>query len=747
MSGPVGKAQRRVDGRAKVTGSAPYAGEFAAEGLAHGAVLGSAVTRGRIRSINESAARAVPGVVEVFTHANLPAGIASGAGSHQDEIAPPGEPLRPLHDAEIRFGGQPVALVVAETPEIARYAASLLRVDYAAEAHNTDLSRVEAEAFDPAKRHDADGPPAPRGDADAAYAQAAVALDRRYRIAIEHQNPLELHATTAVPGVDGGLTVYEKTQGVLNSQGYVSGVFGLEKEKVRVISPFVGGAFGSGLRPHYQLFFAVMAALALRRPVRVVLTRAQMFSIGHRPETLQRIALGADQQGRLQSLVHAALGSTSRYEDYQETTVDWSSLLYRAPNRRLGYRLAPLDIPTPANMRGPGGVTGVFAIETAMDELAWALGIDPIELRLRNATEHDPNEEKPFSSKRQEACFRQGAERFGWSRRVPAVGAMREGRELIGWGVASGVWEAMMFPTRARARLDRDGRLEVASATADIGTGTYTLMTQIAAQTLGLPMEAVTARLGDSTLPQAYVEGGSATAASVGSAVQAACRALAERLLRMARARAASPLVNLEIDHVTFEDGRIAARGDPERSLSIAEVMRAAGVGSLEADGEVGSGFGGRDEEEKPSNYTHSAVFAEVRVDETLGSVRVSRLLDAVAAGRIVNPAAARSQVLGGMVFGLGQALMEETLVDHRLGRFMNRNLAEYHLPTNADVEEMEVLFVEEEDEMNPLGIKGLGEIGVVGTAAAIGNAIYHATGRRLRGLPITLDKLLTPQE
>jgi xanthine dehydrogenase YagR molybdenum-binding subunit len=540
---------------------------------------------------------------------------------------------------------------------------------------------------------------------------------------------------------DGKITVHDKIQGVQNSQGYITGVFGVAKDDVRVVSPFVGGAFGSGLRPQYQLFLAVMAALELKRSVRVELTRDQMFTFVHRPHTYQRVALGADPGGHLQALLHDAVAGTSRFEDHQEVVVNWSGLLYRCDNVKLTYRLAKLDTYSPSDMRAPGAPLGLFALESAMDELAHATGVDPIELRLRNYTDKDENEGKRFTSKELRECYRQGAERFGWSRRNPEPRSMREGRELVGWGMATGVWEAQMTKTSARATLTADGRLEVATATADIGTGTYTILTQVAADALGLRMEDVTARIGDSSLPTSPVEGGSWTAASAGTAVQAACLAVRGKLFAHARRMDDSPLANASLERVTFAGGRISLTDDPSRGVTIADAMRAGGVDRLEAE-ETASPDSAT--QKRYSGYTHAAVFAEVRVDEELGAVRVTRIVDAVAAGRILNPKTARSQIIGGVVWGMGMALEEESMLDHKLGRFMNHNLAEYHVPVNADVPDIEVIFVEEhDDKVSPIGVKGLGEIGIIGTAAAIANAIHHATGKRVRELPITVDKLL----
>jgi xanthine dehydrogenase YagR molybdenum-binding subunit len=737
----IGTTQNRVDGRAKVTGEAKYAAEFEAPDLAYGIVVSSAIAKGRITSIDASAALAVPGVLQVFTHENRPR-TAWFDRNFRDETAPPGSPFRPLYDDRIVYSGQPIALVVAEEFELAAHAASLVRVEYEVDAHMTDLDLRRSEAYvPPKKRSNVKPPPSPRGDAEDAFAQAPVKIHAEYRIAIEHHNPMETHASTVVYEEDGTLTIHDKTQGAQNSQSYVSSVFGLSSSQVRVVSPYIGGAFGSGLRPQYQLFLAVMAALELKRSVRVVLTRDQMFTFGYRPLTIQTISLGANPDGKLVALMHDAIQTTSTFEEYQEVVVNWSNLLYHCDNVKLTYKLAQVDTYTPIDMRAPGAALGVTAIETAMDELAYAAGIDPIELRLRNYTETDEADKKSFTSKELRACYQIGAERFGWAKRNSEPRSMRDGRELVGWGMASGAWEAIMQKTAARAVLTQDGNLEVASATTDIGTGTYTILTQIAAETLGLPMAAVATKIGDSSLPKSPVQGGSWTAASAGSAVQNACVSVREKLFKYARQMENSPLANASIEQVTFADGRIRLMNDPSAGVTFAEAMQAGGVERVEAEEKASPSML---TSMRYSGYSHSAVFAEVKVDEQLGIIRVTRIVNAVAAGTILNPKTARSQILGGVVFGIGMALEEESMLDHNLGRFMNHNLAEYHVPVNADVYDIDVIFVSEhEDKLNPLGIKGLGEIGVVGTAAAIGNAIYHATGKRVREYPITIDKLL----
>jgi xanthine dehydrogenase YagR molybdenum-binding subunit len=729
----LGKPTPRVDGRAKVTGAAKYAAEFNVPRLAHGFVVSSTIAKGRIKRIHVDDALAVPGVLDVFTHAHRPE-MAASDDCYKDEVAPEkGSPFRPLYDDRILFNGQPVALVVAEEPEIARHAAALVRVDYTARAHDTDFDaasrKAAAKKVKPSHR---------AGNAAAAFAQAPVKIEASYRIPVEHHNPMEPFATTAVWDGDGRVTAYDKTQGAPNSRNYVTDALELARDDVRVLSPYVGGAFGAGLRPQYQLPLAVMAARALKRSVRVVLTRQQMFTLGYRAAIIPDRARGAAHDGRLVSFTHHARAMTSRFEEFARDFLIWSRMLYRCQNAELGRSLVKLDHNTPCDMRAPGGAEGMFAIECAMDELADAAGIDPLELRLINYSERDQIEDRPFSSKELRACYREAAERFGWSQRKREPRAMREGNELIGFGMATGIWEAMQVKASARAVLTANGSVEVASATADIGPGTYTIMAQLAAELIGVPLENVTAKLGDSELPEAPVQGGSFTTSSVGSAIQAACRKIQEEALRLAQKPKDSALAGAKLDDVVFADGKIR-HNETGREVALADALRAGGVDRIEKEATVDP-----EQSDEYSHYTHSAVFAEVRVDEELQVIRVTRVVSAVAAGRILNPMTATSQIMGAVVGGIGMALHEETAPDHRFGRFMTHNLADYHVPVNADIGSIDVIFVDEKDnEINALGVKGVGEIGIVGTAAAVANAIYHATGKRVRDLPITIDKLM----
>lgn len=740
----IGQPLPRLDGPDKVSGRARYAADHPADRLLVGVVVDTAVARGRIRRIGTDAARAVPGVLDVLTHENRPHMRALDL-FYKDLTAPvTGSPFKPLHDEVVHHSGQPVALVVAESFEAARWAARLVEVEVEPEPHATDLLAQLAHAREPSPmRAGFESPPKPRGDADAAWREAPVQVSLAFHHAAQHHHPMELQATTAIFGRDGHLTVHDKTQGSQNVRSVVSRVFGLGKHRVTVKNAFVGGAFGAGLRPQATLLLAVMAALKLHRSVRVVLTRPQMTGGVHRPELWQEVRLGAGRDGALSAMVHEAIGSTSRKEDHVEVVVNWSSQLYPCPDVRQGYRLVPLDRHSPGDMRAPGAAHGVHAIEVAMDELAHRLGMDPLLLRLKNHADVDPNTDRPFSSKELRACLHEGARRFGWDRRPPVPRAMRESHELVGWGMACGTWEAMQMFARAHALLTPDGRLVVRTAASDIGTGTLTVMTQIAAATMGLPLDRVRFEYGDSTLPVAPLEGGSSHVTTVGAAVQGVCERLQRRLWSIERRRPNSPFRTCRFHDVGFGDGTMYLRFERDVTVRLGDILAAEGLPVLE---EKYLMLPAVLKQKKFTRAVHSAVFCEVRVDEALGTVRVTRVVSAVAAGRIVNPLTARSQIVGGVVWGISQALHEESQADHALGRFMNHDLSQYHVPVNADIGEIDVVFVPEKDRIvSRLGAKGVGEIGIVGVAAAVANAIFHATGRRLTRLPMTPEHVMAP--
>jgi xanthine dehydrogenase YagR molybdenum-binding subunit len=738
MTAYIGTAVSRVDGRAKVTGAAKYAGEFSDASLAFGSVVTSRIAKGRIKHIDAHEAMSVDGVIAVLTHLDRPR-MASEDSAYKDEVAPEvGSPFRPLYDDKIYFCAQPIALVIAEESEIARFAASLVRVTYDEAPHVTDVfSRRDGDVVvQPGSNMFA--PPQPRGAADQAFAAARLRHHGEYYVPIEHHNPMEPYASTAIFEADGSLTIHDKTQGVQNVQRYVAHVLEMEPDKVRVLSPFVGGAFGSGLRPQYQVVLAALGALALKRSVRVVLTRAQMYGLGFRPAVIHQIGLGANATGALDAVTHEAITVTSQTEDFYRQETGWSGLLYTSAHAKYAHSMARLDLASPCDMRAPSAAPSVYALESAMDELAVVLKVDPVELRLRCYSDRDQHTGHPYSSKALRECYQEGAAAFGWDKRSAEPRSMRDGSQLIGWGMASGVWDAWQMPIAVRIVLTANGHAEVSCATSDIGTGTYTIMAQVAADTLGLPLESITIRLGDSTLPQSPVEGGSWIAASVANGIANTAGFVRDELLRLAQQLPDSPLADATPAEVALADGTIVHRSNASRAVSIADAMRRGAVDRIDLEKTVTF-----DDDGSRAHNTHSAVFAEVKVDEQIGVIRVTRVVSAVAAGRILNTKTASSQIMGGVVWGIGMALHEQTLIDHRFGRIMNADFAEYHVPVNADVHDIQVIFVDEaDDQINPMGIKGLGEIGIVGVAAAIANAVYHATGKRVRDLPITLDKL-----
>ncbi len=706
----IGQPVSRVDGRAKVTGTATYAAEFDRPRLAHAAIVRSTIANGRVMSIDSAVAERAPGVIAVLTHGNAP---RLAYREHKGAVDPAvGERLHVLQDDQVNHQGQPIALVVAETLEQAEHAATLLRVTYAPGTAMTDVTRVAPVLPTQQKTDQGESrpPSTRRGDPERALAAAEVKVDQIYVIPRENHNPIELHATIAAWDGDR-LTLWDKTQWVNNTAAEIAAVFGIATEDVRVISPFVGGAFGSALRTWPHVTLAALGARVTGRPVKVMLTRREMYyGVGYRPHTIQRVAIGASRDGRLAALLHDGTQETSTYEEFSEALLNSSRFLHACPNVDTHHRIARMNVHTPTYMRAPGEVSGIFALESAMDELAVALDIDPVELRLRNEPERDEFKNLPFSSRSTRECYRVAAERFGWSRRTPQPRSMRDGRMLIGWGMATATYPMNYAPASAIARLLPDGTAVVASASSDMGPGTWTSMTQVAAETLGLPIESVRFNLGDTRLPRAPVHGGSMTMASVGSAVQAACRKAREDAL---------------------------AKGGAN---NLGEAMRRIGQ-PVEATADVKPG----DESQRFSMHAFGAVFVEVAVDPDLGETRVRRIVGAYGAGRIVNPKTTRSQCIGGMIGGIGMALMEHSVVDARNGRVPNANLAEYAVPVHADAPPvMDVIFVDEHDpHVNPLGVKGVGEIAMVGVAPAITNAIFHATGKRIRELPVTPDKLL----
>jgi xanthine dehydrogenase YagR molybdenum-binding subunit len=709
----LGQPVSRVDGPAKVTGQAVYAAEFKLHGLAYGALVTSTIARGKISRIETADAEHAPGVLAVITHENA-ARLPYNELEKRPQVDPKsGDQLRVFQGPDVLFSGQPVAVIVAETQEQADGAARMIRVTYELEEPTTVFQVSDGKP--PAKETAESGRPGEtsRGDADAALGRAPVKIDIECSHAREHHNAMEPHATIAEWDGDR-LTLYDKSQWVDNVRDEIAHVFGIPADHIRVISPFVGGAFGSALRTWPHVTIAVLAARHVRRPVRIELTRRDCYtSIGFRPYTLNRIALGADRDGRLSAIIHEASAQTSAYEEYAEVTLEPAQTTYSCTNVRTQYRLVEMNVNSPCPMRAPGIATGTMAVEIAMNELAEALRMDPLELRLRNYAERDEAANLPWSSKELRACYQTGAERFGWSRRNAELRSMRDGRDLIGWGMSTAIYHAERSAASAQANLYANGTAVVRSAASDMGPGTYTAMTQVAADALGLPIEKVHFELGDTEMPTAPVHGGSITMASVGNGVLAACRALKDKLNKLA---------------------------DGDEAASPVELLARHRLDRLEARGDAKPG----EETKKYSSAAFGAVFVEVRVDPGFGTIRVPRIVGAYDAGRIVNPKIARSQCIGGMVGGLGMALEECAEWDERLGRVMNANLAEYLVPVNADIMELDVTFVPANDTIfNPLGAKGLAEIALCGVAPAIAAAVRHATGKAVRHLPIRPEDLL----
>ena len=737
MARYIGKEMSRVDGVAKVTGKAKYTAEFQVPNVAYGFVATSTIAKGTIKSIDTRDAERAPGVVRVFTHLN-----ASKLGPNAKEDAPPrgnqperDKSFRALQSDKIFFNQQPIALVVAETYEQARFASRLVKVDYNAEKHVTDAEAVRGQAKTTGQE-----PPKPRGNPEQAMQAAPVKVEAEFRIPIEHHNPMEPHAAIAVWEGDK-LTIFDKTQDVYGVRQHLSTRLGIPVESITVISPFVGGAFGSSLRSNYYPALTASVARELRRPVKLVYTRTHMFTgHGYRPYTIQKVALGAERSGKLTAMIHDAMHNTSSFEEFNDSTTGFTRQVYACPNLFAPTRIASTDLNTPTWMRAPGAVSGIFALECAMDELAYAAKIDPLELRLINYAEVDPESGRPWSSKALRECYRLGAEKFGWKNRKPEPRSMRDGRLLVGWGMATGVWGAFQRPASAKITFRADGTAHVASATSDIGPGTYTVMTMIAAEYLGTTPEKVKFELGDTRFPRAPSQGGSQTTSSVGSAVYGAALAVGAKLLSLANQQPDSPLKAAAAADVEMLDGRLRLKSDPTRFVQIADMMNRNNLSEITETFESRPSL----ERQKYALLAHGAQFVEVKVDPDIGTVRVTRAIEVTACGKIINPKASHSQEIGGVVWGIGMALQEATEIDHRYGRIMNPNLQHYHVPVNADIHEIETIFVEEDDKVvNPLGVKGMGELGMVGIPAAIANAVFHATGKRVRDLPITPDKLL----
>jgi xanthine dehydrogenase YagR molybdenum-binding subunit len=684
----IGAPLDRIEGPQKVRGTAPYAYEHYVDNPLYLYPLHSGIARGRVARVDASDAEALPGVIAVISHHNAP----SLADTSDAELAI-------LQSDEVAFRGQYVGAVVAETFEIARHAANLVGISYDEEPHDAAFTPDREGLYTPEKLNAGFPTDTEEGDVEAALSSAAVTLDETYSTPMEHNNPMEPHTSVAV-WEGGDLTLYESTQGAHTTRRTIARLFGLDRDRVRVVALHVGGGFGSKGLPHANTVLAVMAAHVVEgRPIKFALTRQQMFScVGYRTPTVQRIRLGADEDGRIMATSHDVIEQTAKIKEFAEQTAYATRTMYATGTRRTTHRLAALDVSVPSWMRAPGEAPGMYALESAMDEMAIKCDLDPIEFRILNEPELDAETGLPYSSRNLVACLREGAERFGWEGRDPTPRARREGRWLVGTGVASGMYPVFRMPgSKVRVRYEADGRYAVEIGAVDIGTGTWTALTQISADALEVSVEDINLRIGDTELPSASVAGGSSGITAWGSAIFEAARTFRER-------HGQNPATD-----------DTAEAGTPDNPDTQNYAMHAFG-----------------------------AYFAEARVDVDTGEVRVPRMTGVFAVGNVINPKTARSQFIGGMTMGLSMALHEESLVDTRFGHVVNHDFAEYHIPTNADVGEMDVAWIDEHDpHVNPMGSKGIGEIGICGSPAAVANAVYHATGVRVRDLPITPDKLL----
>ena len=711
--GLLGRPLDRVDGPYKVTGRATYAYEYRVSGPpAYGFVVVSSIGKGRITAIDTAAAERAPGVLLVLTHANAPK-----QGTRSAETAPQ------LADDSVLFQGQPVALVVAETFEQARAAAYLIKPSYAAEPGSHDLEASRASAAVPKPRHGS-SPDTNKGDVEAAFAAAPVKVDVTYTTPPQAHAMMEPHATIAKWDGDR-LTLYTANQMLPRGVDTISATLLMPKDKIRLISRYIGGGFGAKLQVQPDAILAAMAARMLNRPVKLALTRQQVFAATtHRSDTIQRLRLATDHDGALQAVAHESWSDNTPGQDDFEAAAMATRNIYATPALLTAHRLASLNLPISASMRAPGEAAGLLALECAMDELAVALGMDPIALRIKNEPATDPQNGKPFSTRTLVPCMQKGAELFGWNKRNPHPGAVRDGEWLVGMGMSAAIRGNPMLPAKASAFLSRDGNLRIRTSMTDLGTGSYTILGQIAADMLGLPIDKVRVELGDTNFPAAPGSGGSFGANSAGSAVYDACMNLRAALLQKA---------GLDPDNAIFADGAVSAAG---QTIGL---DRLAGDG-IAADGAATPG----NSRQAFNQQSYGAHFAEVGVSEVTGEIRLRRMLGVFTAGRILNAKTARSQAIGGMTFGVGAALMEAIVVDKRDGWFVNNNLADYHVAAHADIPAIDAVFLPEaDDRSSAMKSKGLGELGICGAGAAVANAVYNATGIRIRDYPLTLDKVL----
>jgi len=740
---PIGRDTVRVDGPAKVTGTAKYTSDFHFPGMLYAVPVEATIANGEIVKLDTAAAQAMPGVRAIFHRENIGKIFRSVKGPGFDVICEERRP--PFEDDVVRYYGQYVALAVADTFEAAKAAADAVRVTYKAEKPNVetrltpdDDPDVVMATFGPEHRLQSK-----RGDAEAAFASAPVKLDYTYVTPIETHNPIELHSTIAI--WDGpALTLYESTQGVVNLRSVLAQMFGLPQEHVRVISKFLGSGFGGKLFPWTHSALAAAAARQLGKPIKLVLSRKMMFqSVGHRARTQQRVRLGATPDGKLVSLQHDYVYDRSMLDAHHEDCGEATPFQYSVPNLRVSFGRARRNIGAGADMRGPGAVPGLYATESAMNDLAHQLKMDPVKLRVINEPKIDEGLGLPFSSRHLLECFQLGAEKFGWSKRTPEVGSMKRDGLTLGWGMAGAAWIAARFPAEASVELRDNGTVRVACATQDIGTGTYTNLAQLASHKTGVPLGKIEVALGDTLLPPGPLSGGSMATASVVPAVLAAADGAIGSLMNLATTTPGSPFEKRRREDLAFEDGRVFVKSDgPGKGVQFGDVLRKANVRHVSGSGKSESTFGNP----KPKFSTHSfgCHFVEVAWQPETVRLRVSRVVTVIDAGRILNPLAGRNQIEGAVVMGIGMALLEHTTYDPRNGAPINSNLADYVMAVNADAPSIEVHFLDFPDtQINELGARGIGEIGLAGFAAAVTAAVHHATGVRVRELPIRIEDLV----
>ena len=772
MSELVGKPIDRVDGRLKVTGAATYSAEYYPKNAAYGVVVQSAITKGRMKNLDTSIAQKPPGVINIMTYKNsmnlhFPQASDPGVGKYGEKD------LLPLQSDRIFYGGQCIAIVIAETFEQAEHAANLIKVDYEKDKAVFDLNNSLDMAYKPSSGLGGAQTQVKRGEADAAFSSAAVKHEETYTTPVYHHNAMEPHATTAEWQGDK-LMIYDSTQSVMGSKGLMAAMLGIPPEKVKVVSLYIGGGFGSKGFSWPNTVMTAMAAKLVNRPVKLCLTRQQMFTnAGRRTQTIQKVSLGADSTGKLNAIKHDTTSETSFVDEFVETAGVATTMLYSSANADISHSIVRLNKGTPCPMRAPGEAPGVYALESAMDELAYKLKIDPVQLRLLNHADKEEQKNQQFSSKNLKECYQRGADAIGWSQRNPQPEATRVGNYLIGYGMATATYPANRSASTAKATIFPDGHAEILCGTQDIGTGTYTIMTQVAADALGLPIDKVKVKLGDSDYPKGANSGGSQVTASVGPAIRAAALGAKVKMIKMAISDSSSPLYGQKEDAIMADNGRLYINDEINKGETYSQILNRHGLDKLEAlantdvstrpqqAGAQKTGLEAQAAEESKTNaavqederldrkpyafHSFGAQFVKLRVDADLMTVHIDKIVSVMDIGTVMNLKTAKNQIMGGAIFGIGMALMEETQYDPNDGRVVNHDLAQYLVPVHADMPEFEVQFIDKPDPyISPIGARGIGEIGITGMAAAIANAIYHATGKRIRNLPVTADKLLS---